>query len=332
MGEPAGVGPELALSAWTARHAHALPAFFVVADPEHLRDLAARLGLEVPITPIEAPRDTAGVFDQALPVVPLSLAERPRPGRPVAANATAVVASIERAFAAVAEGAAAALVTAPIHKQSLYAAGFSHPGHTELLGDLCRREGLGEAQPWMMLACPQLRVVPVTVHVPLAEVPGALSQERVLAAGRALARALTRDFGIQAPRIAVAGLNPHAGEAGALGHEDKDVVAPAVTRLRDDGIDAFGPAAADSLFREEAREGYDAALAMYHDQALIPVKTLDFRRTVNITLNLPVVRTSPAHGTAFDLAGSGRADAESLIAALTMAREIAWRRAGRDAS
>ena len=334
MGEPAGVGPELTLHAWMARENRAVAPFFVVADPDHLRDLAAHLSLDVPIAAIDRPQDALGICDRALPVLPVSLATRPHPGRPAPANAKAVLGAIEGAFSAVAKGVAGAIVTAPIHKESLYAAGFPHPGHTEFLGHLCDQAGLGgyhPARPWMMLACPQLRVVPITVHLPLTKVPGALSSDRIVAAGQALATALTGDFGIPRPRIAVTGLNPHAGEAGALGDEEEGIIAPAIARLKDAGIYVFGPSAADSLFHEAARGGYDAVLAMYHDQALIPVKALDFRHAVNVTLNLPVVRTSPAHGTAFDLAGTGRADPESLICALGLAHDIAWRRASQNA-
>ncbi len=320
MGEPAGVGGDLMLLAWCRG---GVPPFFVLDDPDRLTALARRLDLAVPVTAIDAPEAAAAVFPEALPVLPVPLAAAVAPGAPDPANGRAVQDSIERAVALVTGGRAAAVVTNPIHKAVLQQSGFHHPGHTEYLAALAG----GHAHPVMMLACEGLRVVPVTVHVSLAEAVRTLSREAVVTKGRITARALGTDFGIAAPRLAVAGLNPHAGEDGRMGTEDRDVVAPAVDALRAAGIDAFGPLPADTMFHAGARATYDAALCQYHDQALIPLKTLDFAGGVNITLGLPFVRTSPDHGTALGLAGTGRADPTSLINALTTAAAMARRRA-----
>ncbi len=331
MGEPAGIGAELALAAWrTGRQEHpedkdgaGPPCFFAIDDPERLNTLARRLGWAVPIVAIASPAEANDVFPQALPVLTQELDAVPEPGRPDPANAAAVIASIQRAVALVLAGEAAAVVTNPIQKETLYQAGFPHPGHTEYLAVLA---GIDTA-PVMMLACPGLRVVPVTIHLPLAEAVATLTTEAIRHAGRVTAAALAADFGIAAPRLAVAGLNPHAGEAGALGREEIEIIAPAVEALRAEGIAITDPAPADSLFHPAARDRYDAALCMYHDQALIPVKTIDFARGVNITLGLPFVRTSPDHGTALDIAGQGRADPRSLLAAFAAARDMVQARA-----
>ncbi|MGH7098592.1 MAG: 4-hydroxythreonine-4-phosphate dehydrogenase PdxA [Stellaceae bacterium] len=322
MGEPAGIGGEIALKAWLAR-GDTLPSFYLIDDPDRLRALARALDWPVPVRPIAAPEEEAGVFPEALPVLPLGPAVHGRPGHPDPADAPAILGAIEQAVAAVQEGRAAAVVTNPIHKENLYRAGFSHPGHTEYLAELAG----GGAAPVMMLAGAELRVVPVTIHLPLRRAAESLSTAAIVHAGRVTAAALQRDFGIAAPRLAVAGLNPHAGEGGSLGHEDGAIIAPAVAELCAAGIAAEGPLAADTMFHAEARRSYDAALCMYHDQALIPVKTLDFWGGVNITLGLPFVRTSPDHGTALAIAGHGTARADSLIAALRLAAHMAARRA-----
>ena len=322
MGEPAGIGGELTLLAWQRRGAEALPPFFALDDPLRLERLAARLGWNVPVRTIAGPEDVARVFPEALPVLPVTL---PRPvmvGRPDPANAPAVIEAITAGVALTTQGRAAALVTNPIQKEALYAAGFRHPGHTEFLAELA-----GGVEHAMMLACPELRVVLVTIHLPLREALAALSTEKIVAVGRIAAAGLARDFAIARPRLAVAALNPHAGEHGALGREEIDIIAPAVTALRAAGIAADGPAPADTLFHPAARQRYDAVLCMYHDQALIPLKTIDFARGVNVTLGLPFIRTSPDHGTALDIAGTGKADPTSLIAALKLAGEMAERRA-----
>jgi 4-hydroxythreonine-4-phosphate dehydrogenase len=320
MGDPAGIGGELTLRAWLAR---STATFFVLDDPERLTALASRMALPVPVRAIGAPSEAAGVFANALPVLPVRLAAPAPPGRPDPANAPAVIASIRQATEFALSGQAGAMVTNPINKAALYQAGFAHPGHTEFLAELTGVPG----QEVMMLAAPALRVVPVTVHVSLRAAIARLDTALILRVGRTTAAALRRDFGIARPRLAVAGLNPHAGEQGALGTEDAAIVVPAIKALREDGIDVSGPYPPDTMFTDHARAGYDAAICMYHDQALIPLKTLDVRHGVNVTLGLPIVRTSPDHGTAYDIAGTGTADATSLIAALEMAGEIVAQRA-----
>ncbi len=318
MGEPAGVAGEIAIKAWR-RRADGVSPFFVIDDPGRLRTLARRIGLEVPVEAIERTEQVAEVFPRALPVLKLTLPAPVEPGRLDPANAPAVIAAIERAVALATSGAAAAVVTGPIHKRTLYESGFRHPGHTEYLAALAG----GGAQPVMMLVGGGLRVVPITIHQPLAHAIATLSTEAIVSKGRIVARALARDFAIARPRLAVAALNPHAGEGGSLGREEIDVIAPAIAALARDGIDVSGPHPADTLFYHQARGRYDASLCMYHDQALIALKTLDFEHGVNVTLGLPFVRTSPDHGTALELAGTGRASEESLLAALRLARAIA---------
>jgi 4-hydroxythreonine-4-phosphate dehydrogenase len=323
MGEPAGIGGEITLKAWL-RRGEGLPAFYAIDDPDRLAELVRRHSWAVPVRAIDEPEAAPAIFPQALPVVPIGATTQGRAGRPDAADAKLVLRSIATAVAAVQTGRAAALVTNPINKEALYRAGFRHPGHTEYLAELA---GPGAAAV-MMLASPQLRVVPVTIHLALRAAIETLSTQAIVAAGQVTDSALRRDFGIAAPVIAVAGLNPHAGEAGALGREDGDIVAPAVAALRAAGVDARGPLAADTMFHPAARRGYDTALCMYHDQALIPIKTIDFDGAVNVTLGLPFIRTSPDHGTAFDIAGRGIARPDSLIAALRLAAAMAARRAG----
>jgi len=325
MGDPAGIGPEITLAAWqllAGRHP-----FAVIADPDHLAALALSLGRDVPVRAVESMAEAAAVFARALPVLPERLVAPVVPGSPDPRHAPAIVRSVERAVALARSGAASAVVTNPLAKTTLLEAGIGHTGHTMWLRDLA-----GGGTPVMMLAGPMLRVVPVTVHVPLAAVPRLLTVEAIVDAGRVAASALIGDFGLAAPRLAVAGLNPHAGESGTVGREEIEVIAPAIAALRDAGIDATGPHPADSLFHAEARAGYDAALCMYHDQALIPIKALDFANAVNVTLGLSIVRTSPDHGTAYALARTGRADPTSLVAAITLAGLIAERRALRRAA
>ncbi len=321
MGEPAGIGAEIALKAWLGRSL-GVPAFYLIDDPERLASLARALGWAVPVRRIAVPAEATEVFADALPVLSLGAVLRGRPGHPDPADAAAIAGAIETAVADVRAGRAAALVTNPIHKDSLYRAGFRHPGHTEYLAELAG----GGVTPVMMLVCPELRVVPVTIHLALREAVERLTTANIVTAGRVTAAALQRDFDIAAPVLAVAGLNPHAGEAGGLGREEIEIVEPAVAELRASGIDARGPLAADSMFHAEARRTYDAALCMYHDQALIPIKTIDFDGGVNVTLGLPFVRTSPDHGTAFAIAGRGVARAGSLIAALRLAADMAAKR------
>jgi 4-hydroxythreonine-4-phosphate dehydrogenase len=322
LGEPAGIGPDLALAVWHRRAELGLPRFYLVSDPEFLRRRAGRLGLDVPIS-IVTPAAAWTTFSSALPVVPIDVGVSAEPGRPDRSSAPAAVASIRRAVADVLAGVASAIVTNPVAKNVLYDWGFAEPGHTEFLATLVREETGQRLRPVMMLWSPELAVVPVTIHLPLKDIFRYLSTELVVETGRIVARDLSVRFRIPRPRLAVAGLNPHAGENGMLGEEDRTIVAPAVAQLVADGIDAKGPLPADSLFHRQARAGYDAALCMYHDQALIPIKTLAFDHAVNVTLGLPFVRTSPDHGTAFDIAGTGAADPTSLIAALRLAAGLA---------
>jgi 4-hydroxythreonine-4-phosphate dehydrogenase len=321
LGDPAGIGGEIALKAWAALGAD-LP-FFLIGDLGHISDIGARFGL--PVLEIAGPDDASATARTALPVLHHPLPLPAPPGRPEPANAPAVVAMIARGAALAREGAALALCTNPINKHALQAgAGFAFPGHTEFLAHLA-----GDVHPVMMLASPLLRVVPVTIHVPLAAVPAALTPDLLERTLRITMAGLRADFGIAAPRIAVAGLNPHAGENGAMGREEIEIIAPVIDRLRAEGMALSGPHSADTLFHPAARARYDAAVCMYHDQALIPIKTLDFAGGVNVTLGLDFVRTSPDHGTAYDIAGTGTADAASLIAALRLAAELGQRRASR---
>jgi 4-hydroxythreonine-4-phosphate dehydrogenase len=321
LGEPAGIGPELTIQVWHRRAELRLPAFYLIADPEFVARRARLLDLDIPVRVVTSAQ-AGETFAHALPVVPLDILASAAPGKPDASSAPAAIASIRRAVADVLAGKAAAVVTNPVAKNVLYRSGFAEPGHTEFLARLVHEATGKPARPVMMLWSPELAVVPVTIHLPFKEVVTQLSSELVVETGRIVARDLTARFGISHPRIVVAGLNPHAGEQGALGGEDASIVAPAVKRLQAEGIDAIGPLPADTLFHERARAGYDVALCMYHDQALIPIKTLAFDHAVNVTLGLPFVRTSPDHGTAFDIAGKGTADPTSLIAALTLAARL----------
>ena len=322
LGEPAGIGPDITLAAWRRRSELALPPFYVLGDAQFLAQRAQQLGLAVPIE-VVAPAAAGEAFATALPVVDVGVAVTAAPGRPDLSSARAAIAAIRAAVADAVAGRAAAVVTNPVAKTVLYRSGFAEPGHTEYLATLVREFTGVSRRPVMMLWSPQLAVVPVTIHLPLRQVIDALSTDLVVETGRVVAHDLATRFAIPRPRLAIAGLNPHAGEDGALGEEDRTIVAPAVARLLAEGIDARGPLPADSLFHAAARASYDAALCMYHDQALIPIKTLAFDHAVNVTLGLPVVRTSPDHGTAFDIAGTGRADPSSLIAALKLAARLA---------
>ncbi|MFM9938784.1 MAG: 4-hydroxythreonine-4-phosphate dehydrogenase PdxA [Hyphomicrobiaceae bacterium] len=330
MGDPAGIGLDIVLAALSGPFQTTLPRFVLYACPEALGARCHRLGLTVDIAPITRPNDALALSPTTLAVIPLSSVPSVTPGRPDAAYGPAVIAAIEHAVAAVVRGEASGLVTNPIAKHVLYASGFRHPGHTEFLAELAGRHLPGRHYtPVMMLASDELRVVPLTIHVPLADVPRLITRDVILATARITAAALVHDFGLAKPRIAVAGLNPHAGESGSIGREDIDIIAPALAELRAEGLDIVGPLAADTLFHAEARARYDAAIAMYHDQALIPIKTLAFDRGVNVTLGLPFVRTSPDHGTAFDIAGTGRANPRSFIEALRLADHMVAARAAR---
>lgn len=322
IGDPSGIGPEIIVMAWSQRKALSLPPFYVLGDPALIAARARRLGISAPLAAV-APDQAIASFDDRLPVVPLENNMVDTPGTTSGANAPGTIEAITRGVEDALSGRAAALVTAPIAKKPLYDAGFRFPGHTEFLGHLAQEHTGKPATPIMMLAGPELRTVPVTVHEALATVPKSLTREMILQAGRITARDLKARFGIGEPRIAVAGLNPHAGEGGAMGAEDAEIIAPAIETLRAEGINAFGPLPADTMFHARARAGYDVALCMYHDQALIPVKTIAFDETVNVALGLPFIRTSPDHGTAFDIAGKGVARPDSLVAAIKLARQLA---------
>ncbi|WP_127088572.1 4-hydroxythreonine-4-phosphate dehydrogenase PdxA [Aquabacter cavernae] len=322
LGEPAGIGPEIVLMAWTLRKAALLPAFCAVGDPDLLRARAGLLGLDVPVVACK-PEEAARLFGDALPVHPAGPTATAAPGRPDGTSAPAVLESLERGVDLVLEGRACGLVTAPLAKSVVYGAGFPFPGHTEYLAARCAPPGGAAPRPVMMIWSPELAVVPATIHVPLRAVPDLLTIELLVETGHIVHRDMRRRFGLAAPRLAFAGLNPHAGEGGTIGSEDEDVVRPAVERLMAEGVEARGPLPADTLFHPAARATYDAVIGMYHDQVLGPVKTLAFHDGVNTTLGLPFVRTSPDHGTAFDLAGTGRADPSSLVAALRLAARLA---------
>ena len=325
MGDPAGIGGEITLQAWRSLHgdASAHP-FFLIGDANHLDDVSRQCGVSVPVQIINAAAEAPGVFVSALPVLHRPLDAAVSTGTPDPNNAQAVLTSIETAVRLVQVGDAAAVVTNPIHKHSLYQAGFKFPGHTEYLASLA---GI-TSPPVMMLACPSLRVVPVTVHVSLRDAINSLTTEDIVTIATITAASLKNDFALTNPRLAVAGLNPHAGEGGGMGEEDSRIIAPAIAELVKRGITASGPWPPDTLFHATARDGYDAAICMYHDQALIPIKTIDFNGSVNVTLGLPFVRTSPDHGTAFDIAGRGCANETSLLAAMAMASTMASRRNG----
>jgi 4-hydroxythreonine-4-phosphate dehydrogenase len=324
LGEPAGIGPDITFAAWRRRAEVDLAPFYLLADPDFVARCAQRIAPDVPIAVVE-PDAAETAFTSALPVVDIGVPVTAEPGHPDQSSAPAALAAIRRAVADVNAGTASAIVTNPVAKNVLYRSGFAEPGHTEFLAKLAEESTGAPSRAVMMLWSPELAVVPVTIHLPLKDVVASLSSELVVETGRIVARDLRDRFGIARPRLAVAGLNPHAGEDGTLGDEDLTVVRPAVERLKAEGIDARGPLPADSLFHRSARATYDVALAMYHDQALIPIKTLAFDHAVNVTLGLPFVRTSPDHGTAFDIAGTGRADATSLIAALQLAARLSSR-------
>jgi 4-hydroxythreonine-4-phosphate dehydrogenase len=321
LGEPAGIGPDLVLRLYRERESLGLPPFAVYGNLGFLAARARRLDLDIPFvatSPSEAPRE----FPAALPVIHIDGLVPDKPGEASSISAKVVIEAIRRAVADTLTGACRGVVTSPIHKGALYAAGFKHPGHTEFLAALCVKNGAPPPQPVMMLAHDDLRVVPATVHVPLSEVPRRLTADLILKTVRIVARGLRTRFDIEEPRIAVAGLNPHAGEGGTIGMEDLDIIAPAVAQLAHEGIDVQGPIPADTLFHVPHWGRYDAIIAMYHDQALIPIKTVAFEEAVNVTLGLPIVRTSPDHGTAFDLAGTGGGSWASFLAAIRLADRL----------
>src|SRR6185437_13235841 len=318
LGDPAGIGPDITLLAWQARQRETIPPFVLLGDAEVVAARARALGLDVPVGMLDDAREAPAVFRDALPVLPVKVGGRVGAGHASQAAMPAVRESIERAVELTRQGVTRAVVTNPIAKAVLYGAGFAFPGHTEYLAALASTAAK-PLHPVMMLVGPQLKVVPVTIHVPLKEVPRLLTSALVRRTIEITAEGLTRYFGIERPRIAVSGLNPHAGEDGGLGREEIEIIAPAVTAARAKGLEVTGPHPADTLFHEAARARYDAAICMYHDQALVPLKTLAFEQGVNVTLGLPFVRTSPDHGTAFSLAGTGKASPRSLIEALRLA-------------
>ena len=321
LGEPAGVGPDIAIKAWLSRNELKLPAFYLLGDRDFVAKRAKILGLNIELACVSAEQAVAA-FASALPIVATGRVATAQPGQPDETSAEAALASVRRAVADVVAGQASAIVTNPIAKSVLYRAGFRHPGHTEFLAELAASGG-DTPQPVMMLWSPVLAVVPVTIHLPLRDAVTTLSSDLIVSTARILVADLKARFGLTAPRLAVTGLNPHAGEDGTLGTEDRDIVAPAVEILRAEGIAVRGPLPADTLFHDAARKTYDCAICMYHDQALIPIKTIAFDDAVNVTLGLPFIRTSPDHGTAFDIAGTGRANPASLIAALRLAARMA---------
>ena len=324
LGDPSGIGPEVILGAWARLRAERrVPPAFVVGGPELLRAAAEALRIDCPIVPIAEPAEAVFAAGAGLPVM-AGLDAPWRPGQPSPDGARLALASLQWATKFALSGLAAGLVTAPVAKSALAAIGWDYPGQTEFLADAC---GLAYRDAVMMLAGPSLRTVPLTVHVALAEVPQLLSVELITHKARIVAAGLRRDFGIAAPRLAIAALNPHAGEGGQFGDEEARIIAPAIAALQAEGIAAFGPVPGDALFTPRARATYDAALAMYHDQALIPIKALEVDEGVNVTLGLPIIRTSPDHGTAFDIAGKGLADPGAMAAAIVMAAEMAAARA-----
>ncbi|MGJ5067482.1 4-hydroxythreonine-4-phosphate dehydrogenase PdxA [Bradyrhizobium oligotrophicum] len=321
LGEPAGIGPDITLQAWLRRTELGLPAFYVRGDPAFLAQRAKLLDLPVTVDEVR-PEQAAQAFATALPVVSTGHAVTALPGRPDTTSAAAAIGSIREAVADVRAGRASAVVTNPIAKAVLYRAGFSHPGHTEFLAELAA-DGGAVPQPVMMLWSPMLAVVPVTIHVALRDAIEQLTSPLITSTTRIVAASLRRYFGVSRPRIAMSGLNPHAGEDGTLGTEEDTIIAPAIATLRNAGLDVQGPLPADTMFHDAARKTYDCAICMYHDQALIPIKTLAFDDGVNVTLGLPFIRTSPDHGTAFGIAGKGSANPASLIAALRLAARMA---------
>lgn len=322
LGDPAGIGPEIVAKAWIMREARSLPCFFAVGDPASISAV-----WDGPLQEIDSPPQAASIFSDALPYLRVADAGLIIPGQPNVDGARAALESLEASVGLARSGSAAGIVTAPVGKSQLYGVGFNHPGQTEFIAERC---GVSHENAVMMLAGPSLRVVPITIHLALADVSQALTIELIRARTIATAKGLQRNFGIAKPRLVMTGLNPHAGEHGALGREEIEIITPAIASLQADGIDVTGPHAADALFHTRARRMYDACLCMYHDQALIPVKTLHFDDGVNMTLGLPIIRTSPDHGTAFGIAGTNAANPGAMIAAIRMAGEAAAHRGAAD--
>jgi 4-hydroxythreonine-4-phosphate dehydrogenase len=325
MGDPTGIGPELSLKAWLARQAQHVPPFIYLGDADHLRRVAAQLELPVTVGQVESCDAALATFDDCLPALNFDLETPVDRGRPSAHHVNTIMASLETAISLATNRSVSAIITNPIHKKTMWQGGFTFPGHTEYLAAKAGN-GKAPAKVCMMLIIPGLRVVPVTIHMPLRDVSAALRVDSIVRAGKLTYESLARDFGLERPKLGIASLNPHGGEEDGLGSEERDIIRPAIVELCTAGIDATGPFAADALFSAQSRRRFDAILCMYHDQALVPLKALDFERGVNVTLGLPFVRTSPDHGTAHDIAGKGIAKADSLIMALKTAHEIAQRR------
>lgn len=323
MGDPSGIGPDITLMSWHQRFECQLAPFVVLGCPLTLHKRAADLGLPTKIATIDRPEQTSAQFTTALPVYPLELPQPAEPGKPGLEAAKRTIEAIVLATRWARKGRVSGLVTGPINKKHLMNAGFTHPGHTEYLAELCwEAERSRPPKPVMMLAAASLRVIPATIHIPLRDVPDALTQSLIVETASITARALQDQFRIATPRIAITGLNPHAGEGGMLGSEETEIIEPAIRELRQDGIEADGPLPGDTAFQPHKLSRYDAIIAMYHDQALIPIKALAFDEAVNVTLGLPIVRTSPDHGTAYDLAATGKANPGSMIAALRLAQQL----------
>jgi len=319
LGDPAGIGPEVLAKCWDNRGMFNLSPFVAIGDPRSIGAV-----WDGPIMIIDDPREADSAFDSGLPLIQLMSAEEDVPGHPSVAGAHCSLDALELAVGLARSGSAAAVVTGPVAKEQLYAIGFAHPGQTEFVAERC---GVASGNVAMMLAGPTLRTVPATTHLPLTEVVTQLTAQLIESRGRTVLRGLQRNFGIADPRLAVTGLNPHSGEGGTLGHEELEIIEPAIAALAAEGWRVTGPHPADTLFHASARANYDAALCMYHDQALIPVKAIHFEDAVNITLGLPIIRTAPDHGTAFDIAGQDKADPRPMAAAIRMAAECAVHRA-----
>ncbi|MCZ2328562.1 4-hydroxythreonine-4-phosphate dehydrogenase PdxA [Bartonella sp. F02] len=321
-GDPAGIGPEIAIKAWNMRHIRHIPPFVLLADPEMIRSRAHFLKLTINIESVRI-NNLVDNFQTALPILPLKNKQNHQVGLPSPNNAAGIIEAIEQSVQLIQSGHACALITCPIAKKNLYDAGFKFPGHTEFLAYLAHKTSNKQYHPVMMLYGSQLKTIPITVHIPLSEVSSHLTRNLIIQTALITENSLKAQFAITSPRLAVAGLNPHAGENGGIGKEDIDIIVPSIQYLKQKGLNIVGPLPADTMFHDRARKMYDVALCMYHDQALIPVKTLDFDTTVNVTLGLPFIRTSPDHGTAFDIANKGIASPESFISALKLAEQLA---------
>ncbi|MGI9571492.1 MAG: 4-hydroxythreonine-4-phosphate dehydrogenase PdxA [Desulfobulbia bacterium] len=323
MGDPSGIGLDITADVWNTRNVKKAPAFFLIADLDIILERLVQLDLDIPLKSVSSVDEVYTIFKKALPVLPVTVAGTGEAGKPSVEAAPGIIASIEMAVREVMQGNASSLVTNPISKAHLYTTGFPHPGHTEFLAALANKYEQFGVSPVMMMVCEELKVIPLTIHIPLSEVPNNISENLIVSVVETACRDLKKYFSIQSPRIAVSGINPHAGESGSLGSEEQRIIEPTISRLKQNGIDIVGPLSADTLFHDAVRSCYDVIITMYHDQALIPIKTIAFDNAVNVTLGLPFIRTSPDHGTAFDIAGTGKANSSSLLAALKLASQMA---------